>query len=61
MEVDVNFLKLARQAGEPSTIRFVDPLQIKAAGPVVQSEGFIVSFWTFIGILEQYLNTSHGV
>ena len=44
MEVDVNFLKLAKHAGVASFIHFVDPTQIKAVWPVVQSEGFLVPF-----------------
>jgi hypothetical protein len=44
MEDDVNYLKLARQAGVTSIMYFVDPIQIKALWPVVQSEGFFVSF-----------------
>lgn len=38
MEVDVNYLKLARQAGLASIMHLVDPIQIKAVWPVVQSE-----------------------
>jgi len=44
MEFDVNFLKLARQAEVASFVHFVDPIEIKAVRPVVQSEGLLVSF-----------------
>ena len=55
MEFDVNFLKLARQAGVASTMHFVDPIQIKAVWPVVQNEGFFVSLFELL--LEYWSST----
>jgi hypothetical protein len=60
MEVDVKFLKPARQAGAASIVHVLDPLQIKAARPAVQSEEFFESLRNFVRILEQYLCTGHG-